>query len=1127
MKKKAPVLIMFLMLILSIFVFNTNLNDSTNHQKIINDMPDEKINSLKSAATFYGLQSNLTMIMNISSTTGAQDAKFPNIAVDSQDIVHAVWQEEDGDGVDIWYSTYNTTNPGAGWSTPEDVSASDADDDTEPDIYLDDNDNPHVVWIDGSYNVKYRNKTTTWNDEETVYTGAEVLRYPVIAVSGTGRKMVVWTDLTNYDIYYSVEQSFVGSSSNPLAVSPTDFHREPKITCDSAGNFHVVYYNRTAGGIYKTVYCNYSSSLNKKYYLSDGLLSSTEASYPDIIFKDNMIIAAWSDKHEGGGADKHEIVYRNKTRTGAWQKCQNLTTGSANDNIRPRLARDSEGKLWITWIEDTGVDDKAFLKTPSEPKITLTIPGTTTTDGTAARCSTGINNYNSIFSTWDSSEQNDVLIRKLDRYGPQIDVLSPTNGTIWESYVNLNSTAFKFDFKNITYSYWNDTNEDGIPNGGDSSSWKKIYTTSTHSSTNYTWDTTGFNIPQVIIRTTARDINGLEDTIYRKITIDDVDPNRSKIVDFTDKLAHNSSEPHNDKRFTDNITVRVNVSDNNSGVDKVELRSSQTGSTILASNSSINSAISTIKLESKTMPDGTYDFFIRTFDKTGNYNDSDSLTGIIIDNTRPVPNIKVNQDEKFTNGEIIEIDLSAYPDTANVSYYYYFTTENASKRRGLGTDTDGSDGWNYTVNFPHRFESRIVFQVNATDLTGLTSGNTSIIYIDNVPPVLNVETRPDEVGYSANIKISFGKDAAEGVDTVTVAARYREAGAVSQEYKIAANITNVRAYLEEHPDYQTATSYYVILECKFFQIQADWNDLDLVFRAKDTKGLVSEEVLYGVDIIKDPPSDLVAINSKIKKYNITLSWEEPDGANEYLIYQSLYNIYSILDLDSYNLLNVTERIDFLQENMGYVAGDGYCIARVSFSSNQNASYMIETDGPNTYYFVLIPLRSGNPGKAIHANIIVSAENPDDLKTLPNPTELWVYFFGVFIGLVLTMNFVQVKRIKVKFFKGKVRRETSKIMEKELAKFESESFDLDSSVEMERSFSSESAKIKKKKKKKKKEAAVVSTAFESPGASEEEQASFEDFEEKQEAPTIDKCPTCGWILSSTATKCPRCGWVKQE
>ena len=40
----------------------------------------------------------------------------------------------------------------------------------------------------------------------------------------------------------------------------------------------------------------------------------------------------------------------------------------------------------------------------------------------------------------------------------------------------------------------------------------------------------------------------------------------------------------------------------------------------------------------------------------------------------------------------------------------------------------------------------------------------------------------------------------------------------------------------------------------------------------------------------------------------------------------------------------------------------------------------------------------------------------------------------------------------------------------------------------------------------------------------ETAKYASFTE-EETREVNKCPTCGWILSSTANKCPRCGWQR--
>jgi hypothetical protein len=132
---------------------------------------------------------------------------FPSMAIDSQDNVHLVWEEDSGGGASG--ITYDLRTSG-GWQGTE-VVASIANNQVKPSIAVDSADNIHVVWSgtgwgshSGNYNVEYRKRASgVWQTQEAV-TDIASDQTNGLSISGSGQAIavdasdnvqVVWTGL--------------------------------------------------------------------------------------------------------------------------------------------------------------------------------------------------------------------------------------------------------------------------------------------------------------------------------------------------------------------------------------------------------------------------------------------------------------------------------------------------------------------------------------------------------------------------------------------------------------------------------------------------------------------------------------------------------------------------------------------------------------------------------------------------------------------------------------------------------------------------------------------------------------------------------------------------------------------
>jgi len=182
-----------------------------------NDQDNSIENNLHSSYKTSYRTENLTMIMNISAS-GSYASEYPKVAVDSNDIIHIVWEEKNGssNNYEIFYRFYNNTNDSL--SPIYNVSQNIGVDSEEPDITVDKNNNIHVVWQEDNV-IKYRNysfSTETWQGIRTIYTGPAGQETPEISINSTGDLMALWISEIDASSTVNPEDADIALASEPL-----------------------------------------------------------------------------------------------------------------------------------------------------------------------------------------------------------------------------------------------------------------------------------------------------------------------------------------------------------------------------------------------------------------------------------------------------------------------------------------------------------------------------------------------------------------------------------------------------------------------------------------------------------------------------------------------------------------------------------------------------------------------------------------------------------------------------------------------------------------------------------------------------------------------------------------------
>ncbi|MGQ7273870.1 Ig-like domain-containing protein [Marinobacter sp. V034] len=186
-------------------------------------------------------------------TSGTEDARSPQIVMDANGDVLAVWEQYDGTRHNIWSNRYTV---GTGWGmAAERVEASSTEDSREPRIAIDAAGNAITVWQqnDGShYNIRSSRhvKGSGWSAAENIETGNGAAEKPQIAMDINGNALVVWvqSDGTRSYIWSNRYTASVGwGVAETIEANNAGSALSPQIAIDADGNALAVWHQGLGG----------------------------------------------------------------------------------------------------------------------------------------------------------------------------------------------------------------------------------------------------------------------------------------------------------------------------------------------------------------------------------------------------------------------------------------------------------------------------------------------------------------------------------------------------------------------------------------------------------------------------------------------------------------------------------------------------------------------------------------------------------------------------------------------------------------------------------------------------------------------------------------------------------------
>ena len=292
-------------------------------------------------------------------TRNSGDSEYPAIAVDANDHIHVVWDDDTPGNNQIFYK--KSTNGGATWTTKR-LTWTTGDSEI-PDIATDSNNDIHVVWMDdtpGNTEIFYKKSTdggTSWTPKRLSWTTG-YSEMPDIATDSNNHIHVVWDDDTpgNYEIFYKKSTDGGTSWTTKRLTWNSGTSLFPDITIDSDNNIYVVWGDYTSGNY--EIYGTRSEDGGLSWGFRRLTWNAGGSQLPDLLIESSDDFhLVWSQLYS---ADL-EICYKATTDGGETWISTRLTWNSGN-SLGSVIAIDSNNHLHLVWQDDTPGNKEIFYK---------------------------------------------------------------------------------------------------------------------------------------------------------------------------------------------------------------------------------------------------------------------------------------------------------------------------------------------------------------------------------------------------------------------------------------------------------------------------------------------------------------------------------------------------------------------------------------------------------------------------------------------------------------------------------------------------------------------------------------------------------------------------------------------
>ena len=404
----------------------------------------------------------------ILSENSTQNSEFPEIVTDSHGNLHVVWWDPTdylgaGTDRDIFYKRWNAdTNT---WTDIQVVSTSSLES-MEPDLAVDSANNVHFVWEENSQTILYRKwtaSTQSWSSITPISTESIASSYsPSISIDSSNNIHVIWCDNSDIldadgddDLFYKLWNETKQAWSTTYLVTPESNQHSyiPKQAIDSEGNIHVVWYDQTdylSSGIDHDIFYKYLDASTKIWQPAEIVsYMSTDISYdPDIAIDslDNIHIV-WSDESQFDGSktdsDIFYVFYNQAVAN--WTVPEVISDAGDHTSYFPSIDIDLDDNVYVTWedasdYDGADIDLDTFYRMYSSNTDTWSRTEVISTDSssTSRFASIAVGKYGSVNIVWSDytnlsycGYDQDIFFKRL--VGPPTE---PTLAPIFPDLIN-------------------------------------------------------------------------------------------------------------------------------------------------------------------------------------------------------------------------------------------------------------------------------------------------------------------------------------------------------------------------------------------------------------------------------------------------------------------------------------------------------------------------------------------------------------------------------------------------------------------------------------------------------------------------------------------------------------------
>jgi len=360
------------------------------------------------------------------SVTG-QDAYDLQVTVSSTGLATAVWYRDDGSNYIIQSST---SQNGAAWSTPADVSVTGQNAD-QPQVTVSSTGLATAVWTryDGS-NWIIQSSTSqnggAWSTPvDLSATGANALN-PQVTVSSTGLATAVWSRDGSNDIIQSSTSQNGGAWSTPADVSVTGQNAyNPQVTVSSTGLATAVW--RRDNGSNYIIQSSTSQNGGAWSTPADVSVTGQNSDQPQVTVSSTGLATAVWYRYDGS----NDIIQASTSQNGgAWSTPVNISlTGGGTDN--PQVTVSSTGLATAVWRLFDGLHWLIQASTSHNGGAWSTPANISLTDGVADAPQVTVSYTGLAIAVWGLATDGDDIIQSS----------TSQNGGAWSTPADLSATG--------------------------------------------------------------------------------------------------------------------------------------------------------------------------------------------------------------------------------------------------------------------------------------------------------------------------------------------------------------------------------------------------------------------------------------------------------------------------------------------------------------------------------------------------------------------------------------------------------------------------------------------------------------------------------------------------------------